>query len=85
MESSNAALTSALAALLSCDADGRRMQADDTARPVAGSPTEPPPIARKIIADYLARTPSLADKMDADELLGHFHKIEQDFGPPARA
>ena len=54
------------------------MQADD-----AGTDTLNE-AERKIVADYVAQTPSLADKMGADELIGHLQELEQRFGQPAR-
>ena len=88
-------LSSTVNDALSCDADGRRMQAAHETGADAATTTPPPepaaaeqptPSDLEIARDYVAQNPSLAEKMDADELLHHFNGlVEQLFGEPARA
>ena len=57
------------------------------AQPASAAAERPIPSAHELAGEFIAQTPLLAKKMDADELLRHltnFNAFVQDFGQPTR-
>jgi hypothetical protein len=82
-----AALSATVAQLTACQSGGRRLEAAEDAQPVAASTsaTNERLTERDLLTKYLEKNPSLAAKMNVEELHDHLEQIEQLFGLPAPA